>query len=417
MISAAQHEPIADLMHAFTRSLASFMPPLIVLALAHWFGPLLSHHLPMSLSGLRVWGPAMVLFLSATLALTFNRGRMVFAALSLAGAYFVYQLQFLHSLDMFAGRAIYAAVCVFVPLNLAALSLLNERGIFTFYGARRGLALLLQVMLALWIVASGRTEVVDWIYGVSIALPLPASPIPPLALLFMLLGLVITGYRALRARSALDAGLTGALVAFALACHSVHEAPLFAVYVGAAAGALAVAVLQDTFRLAFRDELTGLPSRRALNERMLALGNHYVIAMVDVDHFKQFNDTHGHELGDDVLRMVGAKLARIGCAGRAYRFGGEEFAIVFAGKRVHEVWPHLESLREQIATHALVLRAPERNPNLKGRTGAPAHSLGVSVSIGVAERGGHAITPSQVLIAADRALYRAKHKGRNRLSR
>jgi len=416
MISAAQHEPIADLMHALTRSLASFIPPLIILALAHWFGPLLARHLPMSLIGLRVWGPAMVLFLSATLALTFNRGRMVFASLSLAGAYLAYQLQFLHALDAFAGRAIYAAVCVLVPLNLAALSLLNERGIFTYYGARRGLALALQAMLTVWIVASGQTELVDWVYGVSVVLPLPASPIPALALLMMLLGFTITGYRALRARSALDAGLTGALVAFTLACHSVQQAPLFAVYIGAAAGALAVAVLQDTFRLAFRDELTGLPSRRSLNERMLALGNHYVIAMVDVDHFKQFNDTHGHELGDHVLRMVGAKLARIGCAGRAYRFGGEEFAIVFPGRRVHEVWPHLESLREQIAGHELVLRSPERDPSLQGRMGSASATLSVSVSIGLAERGERAMTPAHVLIAADRALYRAKHKGRNRLS-
>ena len=232
----------------------------------------------------------------------------------------------------------------------------------------------------------------------------------------MLLGFAITGYRALRARSALDAGLTAALVAFALACHSIQHAPLFAVYVGAGAGALAVAVLQDTFRLAFRDELTGLPSRRALNERMLALGSHYVIAMVDVDHFKQFNDTHGHALGDDALRMVGAKLARIGCAGRAYRFGGEEFAIVFPGKRVHEVWPHLESLREQIAGHELVLRSPERDPRLQGRMRATPVTLSVSVSIGLAERGERAMTPAHVLIAADRALYRAKHKGRNRLS-
>jgi len=357
-----------------------------------------------------------VLFLSATLALTFNRGRMVFAALSLAGAYLAYQLQFLHALDAFAGRAIYAAVCVFVPLNLAALSLLNERGIFTFYGVRRGLALVLQAMLTAWIVASGQTEVVDWAYGVSLALPLPASPIPALALLIMLMGFAITGYRSIRARSALDVGLTAALVALALACHNVEQAPMFAVYVGAAAGALAVAVLQDTFRLAFRDELTGLPSRRALNERMLALGNHYVIAMVDVDHFKQFNDTHGHDFGDHVLRMVGAKLARIGCAGRAYRFGGEEFAIVFPGRHVHEVWPHLESLREQIAAHALVLRSLERDPSLQGRMGPASISLSVSVSIGLAERGERAMTPAHVLIAADRALYRAKHKGRNRLS-
>jgi GGDEF domain-containing protein len=80
------------------------------------------------------------------------------------------------------------------------------------------------------------------------------------------------------------------------------------------------------------------------------------------------------------------------------------------------VWPHLESLRKQIAAHALALRSPERDPSLQGRMGTASISLSVSVSIGLAERGERAMTPAHVLIAADRALYRAKHKGRNRLS-
>ncbi len=416
MIFAARQAPVADPTQLLSRGLVGLLPPLFVLALAHCLGPMLASHLPTSLSGLRVWGPAMVLFLGTMLALTFNRGRMVFAALSLAGAYCAWQFQYLHALDTFAGRAVYAATCVFVPLNFLALSLLQERGIFSFYGMRRGLALLLQTALTAWIVASGQVHFVDWVFDALAGLPLPTSPIPSLAIPIMLVGSIVTGYRAVRGRSALDAGLTGALVAFALACHSVHQPSLFAVYVGAAGGALAVAVLQDTFRLAFRDELTGLPSRRALNERMLALGNQYTIAMVDVDRFKQFNDAHGHQLGDHVLRMVAAKLARVGCGGRAYRFGGEEFAIVFPGKHVHEVWPHLDALRQQIGTHALALRSSAKGDAPQGSAADADASVRVTVSIGLAERGERARIPAHVLIAADRALYRAKHKGRNRLS-
>jgi len=416
MISAAQHEPFADLAQLVSRSIASLAPPLIILAIAHWCGPLLSQALPTSLAGLRVWGPAMMLFLGATLALTFNRGRMVLAALSLAGAYLLYQLNFLHGMHPLAERGVFTAMCVFVPLNLVALSLLRERGIFTFYGLRRALALVLQAALTLWAVMSSQSGLIDWLHAAGTALPLPASPVPGAAMLVILAGGAVTAWRAMHARSALDAGLTGALIAFALACHNVHQPPLFAVYMGAAGGALAVAVLQDSFRLAFRDELTGLPSRRALNERMLALGNQYVVAMVDVDHFKQFNDAHGHELGDHVLRMVSAKLERVGCAGRAYRYGGEEFAIVFPGRRVHEVWAHLEALREQIANHRLVLRAPAREPDLRGHGPDGIVSVKVSVSIGVAERGERAASSGAVLAAADRALYRAKHKGRNRIS-
>ena len=134
---------------------------------------------------------------------------------------------------------------------------------------------------------------------------------------------------------------------------------------------LAVGVLQDAFRLAFRDELTGLPNRRALNERLLALGERYVIAMVDVDHFKQFNDRWGHDVGDQVLKMVAAHLERVG-GGRGYRYGGEEFALVFGGRSVRDVMPHLEAVRAAIEQYALAIRCA-RPPEGRRRTrAAPA---------------------------------------------
>ena len=176
--------------------------------------------------------------------------------------------------------------------------------------------------------------------------------------------------------------------------------------------------------LASLDALTGLPNRRMMEsalEEAVALQrigkrNHGLL-IADIDHFKEVNDTHGHAAGDAAIADLAAILKfEMRRHDKVFRFGGEEFAIVFPGRRVHEVWPHLESLREQIAAHALVLRSPERDPSLQGRMGATSVSVSVSVSIGLAERGERAMTPAHVLIAADRALYRAKHKGRNRLS-
>ena len=89
---------------------------------------------------------------------------------------------------------------------------------------------------------------------------------------------------------------------------------------------LIVALLAESHRLAFRDTLTGLPGRRALEERLRSLGGRYAVAMVDVDHFKKFNDTHGHDIGDQVLKLVGARLAEVGGGGIAFRYGGEEFS-------------------------------------------------------------------------------------------
>lgn len=180
---------------------------------------------------------------------------------------------------------------------------------------------------------------------------------------------------------------------------------------------IAAAVAHEAYQMAFRDELTGLPGRRALNERLQRLGRNYVIAMSDVDHFKRFNDTHGHDVGDQVLRLVASKLGQISGGGKAYRYGGEEFALVFAGKTLEECLPHLEAVREVIANYIIHLRDPDRPADdQKGRQrrGAGAASqVSVTISIGAAERQLDQRTPEEVLKAADQALYAAKGAGRN----
>ncbi|NWC08937.1 GGDEF domain-containing protein [Pseudomonas agarici] len=181
---------------------------------------------------------------------------------------------------------------------------------------------------------------------------------------------------------------------------------------------IAAAVVHEAYQMAFRDELTGLPGRRALNERMQRLGRNYVLAMTDVDHFKKFNDTHGHDVGDQVLRLVASKLAKVSGGGRAYRYGGEEFAVVFAGKTLEECLPHLEVIREVIAHYNIHLRNPDSRPRddqqgRQRRAGSAATSVSVTVSIGVAERQQDQRTAEQVLKSADQALYAAKGAGRN----
>ncbi|AGZ37458.1 diguanylate cyclase [Pseudomonas sp. VLB120] len=181
---------------------------------------------------------------------------------------------------------------------------------------------------------------------------------------------------------------------------------------------IAAAVSHEAYQMAFRDELTGLPGRRALNERMQRLGRNYVIAMTDVDHFKKFNDTHGHDVGDQVLRLVASRLSKVTGGGRAYRYGGEEFALVFAGKTAEECQPHLEAVREMIANYAMQLRDQSSRPQddsagRQRRAGNAATTVSVTISIGVAERLVEHRNPEEVLKAADQALYSAKGAGRN----
>ena len=137
--------------------------------------------------------------------------------------------------------------------------------------------------------------------------------------------------------------------------------------------------------------------------------------MADVDHFKSFNDTWGHELGDQVLKLIAGKLQRVGGGGRAYRYGGEEFAILFPGKDLREAWQHLEAVRQDIASYRLAIRGRDRPMEL--RFGEPrrgigniVHTVSVTVSIGVAQRDERSSTPADVLLAADRSLYRRQRE-------
>ncbi|MFA0072035.1 GGDEF domain-containing protein, partial [Vibrio breoganii] len=86
-----------------------------------------------------------------------------------------------------------------------------------------------------------------------------------------------------------------------------------------------VYVMSASHDMAFNDQLTNIPGRHALEVDMKHLGRKYSMAMVDIDHFKTFNDTYGHDIGDDVLKLVARILRETTGGAKAYRYGGEEF--------------------------------------------------------------------------------------------
>jgi diguanylate cyclase (GGDEF)-like protein len=212
------------------------------------------------------------------------------------------------------------------------------------------------------------------------------------------------------------------LISFFLACEWLERPGAFSAFMAASGVMLLAAVLQESHRLAFRDELTNLPSRRALEERLSGLGPTYAIAMIDVDHFKQFNDAHGHHVGDQVLKLVAARLAKIEGGGYSYRYGGEEFCVLFSDRTLDQALPHLEKLRKDIEDYKIAMRGGdrprEREAGSRLRAArSPEKTLSVTVSIGAAERDDTLIRPALVIRAADEALYRAKRSGRNRVVR
>ena len=180
---------------------------------------------------------------------------------------------------------------------------------------------------------------------------------------------------------------------------------------------LGLAVIEESHAMAYRDGLTGLESRRALDETLRSVEDGFTLAMVDVDHFKRCNDTYGHEVGDQVLRMVATALERVAAGARVFRYGGEEFAVLFPGRDADGCLPVLERTRAVVEETTFTLRAadrPRKRPRKPSRR-SKGHTVAVTVSIGVADRATAEIPADDVVKAADQALYRAKHAGRNRV--
>ncbi|MDH5535973.1 MAG: GGDEF domain-containing protein [Betaproteobacteria bacterium] len=394
--------------------------PVAILGVAYALLPVISA-LPKTLAGLQTYASLIVLAIGAAVSLAFRRGRVLLGVCVLAIVYASYLTLLRDAPASALARAAFIALCVLVPFNLSLLALVRERGTFNIHGLQRFVVVLGQIALVAWF--SSQRSLVDLAYKPLVGKGfILQSPIPDLGFAAIATGGIICLGMGWRTRSPVDLGLAGAVAAFTAAAHGVATSHAFAPFIGAAALILTVAVLQDSFRMAFRDGLTGLPSRRALEERLAGLGHAYTIAMVDVDHFKKFNDTYGHDLGDQVLKMVAGRLAQVGGGGTAYRYGGEEFTVLFPSRSLGEALPHLEALRKEIAGYTMALRASDRPAKAKsGRerrgTRRTANTLSVTVSIGIAERSARLLNPGAVIGAADRALYRAKNRGRNRVSR
>jgi len=260
-------------MHSSLRISVHFAVPVALLAAA-FILVFYNASLPRSLAGLRVYGPYILFALGAALAAGFNRGRALLALIVLCGAYGAQQLWLRQGVDAFAARTVYIALTLFVPLNLAALALMPERGTFNRHGALRLGAILLQAALTAWVAMAGQADVIDWAYQKFLdPAPFSAGRIPQLGLAVIALSVLAAMAAALITRSAVAAALAGAIIAFAIAAHVPTASVTFSVFTMAAELMVAIAVLQDTHRMAFRDELTGIPSRRALNEQLAALGN------------------------------------------------------------------------------------------------------------------------------------------------
>jgi diguanylate cyclase (GGDEF)-like protein len=364
--------------------------------------------------------PYIVFTAAVLIGWRFNRSALVFSVLILGFCGMVLRLVSggLAVLDPRAQTA-YHAVILLLPLNLMVLSLIMERGIFTFHGLVR---LALIVIQPVTLAGFSRLHAPGMLAFLKLKL-IPLTFLDSLgmgqpALLAFILACGVTGVRFVLTQGAKESGFFWAILTLFTGFVSAGTGSVAEFYFTVSGFILLVSQIEASHAMAFRDELTGIPARRALREDLQKLGHRYALAMVDIDHFKKFNDTYGHDVGDQVLRMVASKLARVSGGGRSFRYGGEEFTVIFPGRYADHARAHLEELRKEIASSAFVIRGrkrPRKKPESVRASKAPVKSVSVTVSIGVAFRDEKNGTPQEVIKAADKALYRAKKNGRNQV--
>jgi GGDEF domain-containing protein len=399
------------------RYLAIFFLPGGLVVLVIYLATLYSGHMPW-LGKIEKIAPYIILGIGFLLGWRFHRSRLALVVFIL----FLSErsLYYFGSGGSFAfgqDHNILLANCVLLPINMALFYLVKEKGLFNVRGIVRIFFILMQ-LLVVYLILRLKPELFDYLaYRIVQYPPLDRLPLSQIVLLvygfitFIFLSATLFGKGGPVVR-----GFFWALVATLLALLAKSHGGSTTLYYSAAGLIIIMAVIETAYAMAFQDELTGLPARRALTTALHGLGKRYAIAMLDIDFFKKFNDKYGHDVGDQVLCMVASHLKRVGGGGRPFRYGGEEFTILFSGKSKEEAIPHLGRLRESIEAAQFALRGknrPKKTPRKLKRNNTDTKTVSVTISIGVAEPDKAKERPAGVMKKADQALYRAKKRGRN----
>ena len=393
------------LLRLFPAPLAALIPGLLIatgMAALYVYTP----QLPPELQQLLPWLPYLLLVLVVALASFYNLSRLFYFAVIVAlNGYWL-----LHQADV----SLWAADVVFLASLLASLVLavLPEKGLFNLAGWLTHLMMMVFVSLPIGLMARNIESINNWLNPA--VLPpswLDWSPLGVTAWSFGLLLVIGLSWSWVRTqqRTHLNALWVAMVV---LLMHHLQQLPLVTALLASAAFLLLlIHALQDAWQLAYVDELTGLPGRRALQERLQRSLGIYALAMVDVDHFKQFNDQYGHDVGDEVLRMIAAKINQVAGGGKAYRYGGEEFVVLV-----------MESNPDEILLEAKRVNQAVIDANIPHQSSATSNIVTVSVgatslqidssfaSLNVDE------IKNAIIESADQALYQSKNNGRNQVA-
>ncbi len=371
------------------------------------------------------YAPYIILLLATVLAWKFNRSRSFFIMIIFLATLFTTYYRDKFGLNP---KTLHSIHCILLPFNVLIFTFLKERGILSFWGIFRFGFIIVQAGLIYWLLTPQQHELFQNINKYLVPIEqLPILSLSYIAFILFLISFIVLIIRIILYQSSQDLSFFSIMIAL-LYMLNVNRPFEYSIFFSAIGIIAILSILKDTYFMAFYDELTNLPSRRALNQDLMKLGMKYSIAMVDIDFFKKFNDTHGHDTGDEVLKFVASMIKEVKGGGKAYRYGGEEFTILFPGKSPNEAFTFLDELRETIAKRGFVIRHKRRaKGNTKNRSNCKAKKRNsktkkhkkvfIHVSIGVAGKDDTLKTTAMVIKAADTALYRAKKRGRNCVSK
>jgi diguanylate cyclase (GGDEF)-like protein len=363
--------------------------------------------------------PYILLALAAMLALLSNHAVEAGATISMLCVYWLIQTQLQVPLVTQPAGQVYYLVNLFVPCLLLGYAFMPEQN------CRQPLGIVAIVLAPAMVILLARTLAFDSDLFLASAQRALSNPLfnSHLSALSTALYLVAFGtciglcvYR----QQPLESSLLGCILMAYVTFGWIHLATISAFMFTGIGILLSINLTGSLLSIGYRDELTQIGNRRALKQSVKTLRGSYSVAMVDADYFKKINDQYGHDLGDQALRVIAGLLHKTADGGRAFRYGGEEFCLLFKGKTKQEVIDILENIRQEIANYDMVIRDKKHRPRAskqgQKRRGASRRSsdLRLTVSIGVASSDNSGQF-DQVLKKADKALYRAKASGRNQV--
>ncbi|NLM11400.1 MAG: GGDEF domain-containing protein [Clostridiaceae bacterium] len=358
--------------------------------------------------------PYIFAFFAMVLSIWFQHSRVFYAVCVI-----LFSIVILSSPGKLNQKAFKNGISILIPIVFIILAIVEERGITSKHGLIKGLVFIAMVLFV--VIDSGNVS--PWLEKLN---PLEFAlkdngiiqGIPVISVFSFLICLFILLTRFFILSSNMDIAFTGATLGCIIILHFTRFPDILSLFSSAVFLIYIIALFEASYSFAFHDALTGLLSRRAMEHEFLRIGNRYTLAIIDIDYFKQVNDRFGHQVGDEVLRMVASCLQKYARGGKVFRYGGEEFVIIFPKKTIKETLRILERVRCGVQSRPFVIRSPNRpkkKPKEEKLHQGGSEMFRVTVSIGVAEKTEKMRnrTDTEIIEMADKAVYQAKANGRN----